>query len=133
MTRVCFFWADTGYGDCDNPCWEWENKPYAEGLMRAFHKEVSSVLCEGLPLADARFSSPTQEFEVFKQLFGRITINRRAVLNSLGDCGFGGAYGFYRSVNVTYLIRGVTCLVHMEDSALARRGAVKKEAQGQGY
>lgn len=102
-----FFWADTGYGDCDNPCWEWENKPYAEGLMHAFHKEVSSVLCEGIPFADTRFSSPTQEFEVFKQLFGRITINGQAVLNNLGDCGFGGVVSFYRSVDVP---RVVVCL-----------------------
>lgn len=84
--------------------------------MHAFHKEVSSVLCEGLPLADARFSSPTQEFEVFKQLFGRITINGQAVLKSLGDCGFGGAYGFYRSVNVPH----VTVCLDIANSHLVR-------------
>lgn len=111
-----FFWADTGYGDCDYPRWAWENRPYAEGLMHAFHKEVSSVLCEGLPLADARFSSPTQELEVFKQLFGRITINGQAVLKSLGDCGFGGAYGFYRSVNVPH----VTVCLDIANSHLVR-------------
>lgn len=45
-----FFWADTGYGDCDNPCWAWENKPYSKGLMHAFHKELASVLSKGIDI-----------------------------------------------------------------------------------
>ena len=79
-----FFWADTGYGDCDNPCWEWENKPYSKGLLHAFHAELAAVLCEGIPLQETRFSTPESELQVLGQMFGRVTINGQALLSGTG-------------------------------------------------
>lgn len=79
-----FFWADTGYGDCDNPCWEWENKPYSKGLLHAFHVELAAVLCEGIPLQETRFSTPESELQVLGQMFGRVTINGQALLSGTG-------------------------------------------------
>lgn len=79
-----FFWADTGYGDCDNPCWEWENRPYAKGLMHAFHAELAAVLSEGIPLQETRFPTPESELQVLGQMFGRVTINGQALLSGTG-------------------------------------------------
>ena len=79
-----FFWADTGYGDCDNPCWEWEDRPYAKGLMHAFHRELAAVLCGGIPLQVTRFSTPGCELQVLGQMFDRVTINGHALLRGTG-------------------------------------------------
>lgn len=79
-----FFWADTGYGDCDHPRWEWENRPYSRGLMHAFHAELAAVLCEGIPLQEIRFPTPESELQVLGQMFGRVTINGQALLNGTG-------------------------------------------------
>lgn len=80
-----FFWADTGYGDCDHPRWEWENRPYSRGLMHAFHAELAAVLCEGIPLQEIRFSTPESELQVLGQMFGRVTINGQALLSGTGN------------------------------------------------
>ena len=79
-----FFWADTGYGDCDHPRWEWENRPYAKGLMHAFHAELAAVLSEGIPLQEIRFPTPESELQVLGQLFGGVTINGHALLRGIG-------------------------------------------------
>lgn len=79
-----FFWADTGYGDCDHPRWEWENRPYSRGLMHAFHAELAAVLSEGIPLWEIRFSTPESELQVLGQMFGRVTINGQALLSGTG-------------------------------------------------
>lgn len=79
-----FFWADTGYGDCDSPCWEWENRPYAEGLLHAFHQELASVLSEGIPVQGNDFPTPEGEFQAISRLFGRVTINGQALFNITG-------------------------------------------------
>lgn len=79
-----FFWADTGYGDCDNPCWAWENKPYSKGLMHAFHKELASVLSKGIPVQKINFPTPESELQVISQLFGRVTVNGQALLSGTG-------------------------------------------------
>lgn len=79
-----FLWADTGYGDCDHPCREWENRPYSRGLMHAFHQELAAVLSEGIPLQVIRFSTPGCEFQVLGQMFDRVTINGHALLRGTG-------------------------------------------------
>lgn len=79
-----FFWADTGYGDCDYPRWEWENRPYSRGLMHAFHTELAAVLSEGIPLQETRFPTPESELQVLGQLFGGVTINGQALLRGIG-------------------------------------------------
>lgn len=84
MTRACFFWADTGYGDCDYPRWAWENRPYAKGLMHAFHTELAAVLSEGIPLQETTFPTPGSEIQVLGQLFGGVTINGQALLSGIG-------------------------------------------------
>lgn len=80
-----FFWADTGYGDCDYPRWEWENRPYAKGLMHAFHAELAAVLSEGIPLQVTRFSTPECELHVLEQMFGRVIINGQVLLRGIGN------------------------------------------------
>lgn len=79
-----FFWADTGYGDCDNLCWAWESKPYSKGLLHAFHAELAAVLCEGIPLQETRFPTPESELQVLGQMFGRVTVNGQALLSGTG-------------------------------------------------
>lgn len=79
-----FFWADTGYGDCNNPCWAWENKPYSKGLMHAFHEELASILSEGIPVQKINFPTPESELQVISQLFGRVTVNGQALLSGTG-------------------------------------------------
>lgn len=79
-----FFWADTGYGDCDHPRWEWENRPYSRGLMHAFHRGLAAVLTEGIPLQEISFSTPESELQVLGQMFGRVTLNGQALLSGTG-------------------------------------------------
>lgn len=74
-----FFWADTGYGDCNHPCWAWENRPYSKGLMHAFHQELAAVLSEGIPVQEIDFPTPESEFQAVRQLLGRVTINGQAL------------------------------------------------------
>lgn len=84
-----FFWADTGYGYDDRPCWAWESRPYFKGLLHAFHEELASVLCEGLsvlcegfPFPDYRISTLASEYQVIKMILGKIAINGEAILST---------------------------------------------------
>ena len=93
-----FFWADTGYGDCDHPRWEWESRPYSRGLMHAFHQGLAAVLSEGIPVQEDDFYSLESEFQTISQLLGRITINGQALFNIAG-----GTYGTLVSVRGAHL------------------------------
>ena len=76
-----FFWADTGYGYDDRPCWAWESRPYFKGLLHAFHEELASVLCEYFPFPDYRISTLASEYQAIKMILGKITINGKAILS----------------------------------------------------
>lgn len=76
-----FFWADTGYGYDDRPCWAWESRPYFKGLLHAFHEELASVLCEDFPFPDYRISTLASEYQAIKMILGKITINGEAILS----------------------------------------------------
>lgn len=77
-----FFWADTGYGYDDRPCWAWESRPYFKGLLHAFHEELASVLCEDFPFPDYyRFSTLASEYQAIKMILGKIAINGEAILS----------------------------------------------------
>lgn len=111
-----FFWADTGYDDCDNPCWAWKNKPYSKGLMHAFHEELASVLSEGIPVQEINFPTPKSELQVISQLFGRVIINGQIVLNSLGDAEYVSVGNPHVAVGPDFVTRHGDFIVRLHNS-----------------
>ena len=87
-----FLWANNGYGETKYPRWGWENKPYFEGLLHAFHQELAAILVEIITVEQATYTNLGEEFLAIKNLLSRVTVNstpefkRVGVVNSPKKC-----------------------------------------------
>jgi hypothetical protein len=80
-----FLWANNGFGDTRYPCWGWDNKPYSEGLLHAFHKEIADILAEGVPVEKTSYDNHLgEEFQVISNLLTRVTVNGKAAFKKVG-------------------------------------------------
>lgn len=79
-----FLWANNGFGDTRYPRWGWENKPYSEGLLHAFHQELANILVEGIPVEKTSYDNLEEEFQVISDLLPRVTVNGKVEFKSVG-------------------------------------------------
>lgn len=79
-----FLWANNGYGDTKYPRWEWENKPYFEGLLHALHQELAAILVEIIPVEQTTYTNLGDEFQVIKNLLLHVTVNGSAEFKRVG-------------------------------------------------
>ena len=94
-----YVWADTGYGDTDRPCWEWENRPYLNGLKNAFHKELAAILSESIPFGEAEYVTPENEYYALSNLLGRVTVDGKLLVNNVSDTYRNASLLTYTPVN----------------------------------